>query len=107
MLSHLLLRSFPPWKALSKPQRKLVWEQLIHPSTVRWPLMVTKWLLFSCAMVGIMWSDIFDDSWRGFLGVVITVFFLPEIVDLIVVARMRQKIGRYIQEHALEIQSAA
>ena len=106
MLTYLPLLLLQPWKALSRRQRRFVWRQFIHPLTIRWPLMLVKSVLVFCALLAVVLPDTFH-GWRQYLAIFIVVFFTTDVFDMILVARLRQKVVQYIQEHEPEIQSVA
>lgn len=68
--------------------------------------MLAKSALMFCVLMALVLPDGFH-GWRQYLAFFIVVFLTTEVFDMILVARFRQKIVRYILEHGPEIQSVA
>jgi hypothetical protein len=68
--------------------------------------MLAKSGLMFCVLMAVVLPDLFQ-GWRQYLALFIVVFFTTDVFDMIVVARLRQKIVTFIQEHGPEIQSVA
>ncbi len=106
MLTYLPLLLVQPWKALSRRQRRFVWRQCVHPLTTRWPLMLAKSVLLFCALMAVVLPGKFH-GWQEYLAIFVVMLFTTDVFDMILVARFRQRIVSYIQEHGPEIQSVA
>jgi hypothetical protein len=44
-------------------------------------------------------------GWREYVAIFLVVLLTTDLFDMAMVARYRQKIGRFIQEHGAEIES--
>lgn len=102
MLAYLSLLLLQPWKALSKRQRKFVWQQYIQPLTMRLPTTLVKFVLVWCWF----WAMNRFGTFYGWHPLVtgVAVLCIWEVVDMILIVISRQKIVQYIQEHEAEIQ---
>ncbi|HMO65089.1 MAG TPA: hypothetical protein PKE47_07695 [Verrucomicrobiota bacterium] len=74
--------------------------------TTRWPVMLAKSVLLFCVLMAVVLPNTFN-GWRQYLAVLIVVFFVTDVFDMILVARLRHKVVQYIRKHGPEIQSVA
>ncbi len=68
--------------------------------------MLAKSVLLFCVLMTIILPNTFH-GWRQYLAIFIAMFFVTDVFDMILVARLRHKVVQYIQEHGPEIQSVA
>ena len=111
MRTHLALLRLEPWVALSKAQRGYVHEHLIRPLLRRWYLSLLRFLLLLAGTSAAVFLMAYHSwwlahCWPAVLLLVLT-GYLPDLLDAVVVAYHRQKIGHYIQEHHDEIKAVA
>src|SRR4051812_14647820 len=107
MITHLALLRLPQWLALSKAQRRFVWQHAIHPLLTRLSVVLTKTVLLFLFIIAAYWLGAFGSLALSIATTVAIVFLIPELLDLWLVTRHRQHIEAYIQSHGSEIQSAA
>jgi prepilin signal peptidase PulO-like enzyme (type II secretory pathway) len=107
MITHLALRRLPQWTALSKAQCQFVWQHCIHPLLTRYPLMVAKTVLILGFLSAASWLGLFGGLVPYTIVMIAVISPVPELLDVWVIARHRQDIEAYIQNHESEIQSIA
>ena len=107
MLTYLALLGLPEWTTLSKVQRRFVWRRYIVPLVTRWQLAVAKTILVGLVIAALLWLGAFSRTGTTVIAFVGVVFLIPELFDLVFIARRRQQIGNIIQSHETEIRSAA
>lgn len=107
MFTYLALIGLPEWAKLSRVQRRFVCRHFIHPMLTRWQLMIAKTCLAIPAVVAGSLLGAFSGRIGTFITLFVVTFLVTDLVDLFVVARRRPAVGRYIQSHATELQSAA
>ena len=103
---YLPLLLLQPWKALSRPQRRFVWRQCVHPLMTRWPMGLAKYCLIFFAILAVTLPDSFH-GWTLFAAIFLAIFVPTDLFDMVLVARYRRKIVEYIQGHKHEIESVA
>ena len=107
MITHLALRRLPQWTALSKAQRRFVWQHCIHPLLKRPPVLVAKTVLGIGFIAAASWLVLFGSLAPLIITMIVVPLLAPELVDVWVIARHRQDIQAYIQSHGSDIQSIA
>ncbi len=107
MITFLALLRLPAWVALSKAQRRYVWQLCVHPLLTREPVVVAKTVLLFAWILAACQFEAFGGFVPSFGTMFAAVFLIPESLDLWLVARHRQDITIYIQRHRSEIQSVA
>lgn len=107
MITYLALRQLPHWLALSGAQRRFVWRHCIHPLLIRRPVMLAKTALLFLLLMAALGLGGFDGFVPTVITMVVVILLIPELMDLCVVARHRQDIQTYIQNHAAELQSVS
>jgi hypothetical protein len=108
MLIYLPFLLFQPWKKLSKAQRKFVWRECVQPLVTRWPILVIKSMaMFFAILIPLMMVVKTLQGWKLMGAMFLVVFLMPELFDMIVLARYRRRVIEYIQEHRPEIESVA
>ena len=105
MITYLALLSFPEWMALSKVQRRFVWQHCVHPLLRRLPVLLAKTVLVFGFIGAAFWFGAFGSLLPSIIVMIAVIFLIPELLDVWVIARQRQYIKTYIQGHESEIQS--
>jgi hypothetical protein len=113
MLTHFALWGLPDWTKLSKVQRRFVWQQCLHPILANRRALDAKGAVLLLIFLGSLAWWMFGQS--SFIAhprvvypllVVVTAFFPPEFVDLVIVARQRKRVSQFIHDHGEEIAAA-
>lgn len=91
--------------ALSKVQRRFVWQHCVHPLLTRLPVLLAKCVLVFGFISAAYWFGAFGSLVSSIIMMIAVIFPIPELVDLWVIARHRQDIETYIQSHGSDIQS--
>ncbi len=102
MLAHLALLRLRPWAALSRAQRRIVWQQFVHPLLNRWPVGIAKSAVLILALLAVMLPSGGYGVGR-YIVIFLVVMFTPDLLDVVLVAAYNKRIREYIQEHAAEI----
>ncbi|MDB5336315.1 MAG: hypothetical protein JWN70_1934 [Planctomycetaceae bacterium] len=106
MLIDWLLLRIPDWKMLTAPQRRLVWEQCVRPLMVRRRVTDSYGILI-LATGGIgLWTGAFGEPIAA-AALTFGYSLLTVGVDAVFVARSRDEIVAFIQEHVADIQAIA
>ena len=105
MITYLALLRFPQWMALSKVQRRFVWQHCVHPLLTRLPVLLAKTVLVFGFIGAAYWFGVFGSLVPSIIMMIAVIFLIPELLDVWVIARHRQDIETYIQSHGSDIQS--
>lgn len=78
----------------------------MHPVMRRWPFLLARSVLLFCVLMPVVLLDTFH-GWQQILAIFIAVFLTADLFDMLLVARFRQEVVEYIQNHGDQIQSLA
>ena len=110
MQTHLALLRLGPWAALSRAQRGYVREHFVRPLLHRWYWSLLRFLLvllgYSAGTFLVGYHPWWVHHWWCAVPLFVLAGYLPDLLDTVLVAYHREKIGHYIQEHEDEIKAA-
>ncbi len=95
----------PTWNALSRVQRRFVWNSCVYPLLAQWPTKVAE-LCTSLVVIAVAFRFGGFDHFAGALITIVAAgFIVPLLFGWLVVIRHRHDIEKFIQSHGPEIQS--
>lgn len=107
MLTYFALLGLPEWTALSRVQRRFVWQQCAYPLLDRWQMKLAKLSMALLAIFVAFQLGGFDHMGTTMVVLFIVVILLPDSFDTVLIARHRRQVSSFIQSHGTEIQSAS
>jgi hypothetical protein len=91
--------------ALSRPQRRFVYRNYIHPITVRMPVMLAKTAVWAVVLFA-GWRLRAFESTIGFILVMLAAFAVGECFRVLLLLGNKGRIATIVREHAADIESA-
>ena len=107
MLKYLALLGLPEWTALSRIQRRFVWQHCVHPFLAKWQIRLVELCVTPLGMFAALRFGAFDHMRSTLVALFIVIFLLPDLFDTCWVARHRREVSSFIQSHGADIQTAA
>lgn len=104
MFPGLVLKGLFAWRALSKAQRRYVYENCVHRLLNSWRLKVVKTLFIFPALLFVMLgADPLDGLLIFAFNLFLLMFVVDELMTMLFISLNRKQIDSYIQTHAQEI----
>lgn len=107
MVRILALHGLPSWRALSRDQRRFVWQNYVHPQLASVRVRDAKMILCLPFIVFAYRFGAFSSLVPSLVAMIVIVFVIPDLMESWLVTRHRQEIEKYIQGHMSELQSLA
>lgn len=108
MFHYLALFQFPPWKSLTRIQRRHVYRQFVRPLLMRSPRVFLKFCLMALVVLVLTYVlDAFNRPPLFSVGILLAACLSADFFDIVVLLRHKQEIGEYVARHRARIQAIA